>query len=236
MRVSGCLRALARRAWIVPLVAIIAVVTTLAVGQLRPRVYRSTVFLNVWPARLDFGLQQTIKGLMRNYAGTIRSRENALRVVNDLELDITPEQFIAKLRVEPIESDYRIRIDADDYDPTIARDIAQRAGEVFVEQTKVDMVEQEMRDRVEVSLLDDALPGRLVDPNWTIDLLASGLFGLFAGAAAVFVLERLDAASIRTRQDAEAQTGVAVLGVIPLVALEGRQSAAPCGDPLLDSM
>ena len=229
MRVSAYLRSLARRAWIIPLVAIIAVVTTLAVGQFRPRVYRSTVFLNIWPARLDFGLQQTIKGLMRNYAGRIRSRENALRVVNDLELDITPEQFIANLRAEPIESDYRIRIDADDYDPVIARDIAQRAGEVFVEQIMVDMVEQEMRDRVEVTLLDDALPGRLVEPNWTIDLLASGLFGLLAGVAAVFVLERLDAASIRTSQDAEAQTGVAVLGAIPLVAQIAGQRATPPG-------
>ena len=216
VRVSAHLRALIRRAWIVPLVATIAMATTFGVGQFRPRVYRATVYLNVWPARLDFGLQQTIKGLMRNYAGTIRSRENALRVVNDLELDITPEQFIAKLRVEPIESDYRIRVDADDHDRIMARDIAQRAGDVFIEQIKVDMVEQEMRDRVEVTILDNALPGRLVEPNWTLDLLASGLFGLIAGVAVVFVLERLDAASIRTSQDAEAQTGVAVLGVIPL--------------------
>ena len=226
MRLQRHLLILIKRAWIIPLVTIMAVATTLAVGQLRTPVYRSTLYLNVWPARLDFGLQQTIKGLMRNYAGTIRSRENALRVVNDLELDITPEQLIAKLNVEPIESDFVIRIAADDYDPIIARDIAQRTGEIFVSQIKTQMVEQEQRDRVEVSILDNALPGRLHKPNWTIALLASGIFGLFAGALTLFALERQEAAMIRNRQDLERQIGVTVLGVVPLLASESSPVAA----------
>ena len=86
----------------------------------------------------------------------------------------------------------------DDFDPLIARDIAQTTAEVFVERIKVSMLEQDQRDRVQVSIRDYPLPGILYKPKWKINTLAGGLFGVIAGVLVVFLLEWLEADVIRT--------------------------------------
>lgn len=218
MQLRDYVRIIAKRGWITVLVTIITIVSALAFSRIQTPVYRSTVFLNIWPARLDLSLQETIKALMRNYAGSISSRETALTVINELQLDITPDQLREKMTVDPIESDFLIQIDADDYDPLIARDIAQAAAGVFVRNTQVDMIDKDKRDRVEVSMLDDAAPGKLRKPKWKTNLLAGGVFGILMGGLVVFVLEWLEADIIRTSKDIERYTQVAVLGIIPLAS------------------
>ncbi len=177
MQPQDMVRILIKRGWVVVLAVVLTMACALGFSRLQTPIYRSTVYLNVWPARIDLSLQQTIKGLMRNYAGSITSREVAMKVVDDLQLDITPEQFRAKLTVDPIESDFMIQIDVDDYDPLLARDIAQHTAEVFVEDTRVYMVDQDQRDRIEVTILDNALPGHLHKPKPVINLLAGGVLG-----------------------------------------------------------
>ena len=177
--------------------------------------YRSTIFLNVIPARPDWGMQQVVKGYMRNFARTIQSRQMATKVINRLQLDITPDELLAKITVSPIESDLLIRVDADDYDPLIARDVVQTTAEIFVEDTKVVMLEQDKQDRVDVSVLDYALPGGLHKPKWKINVLAGAIFGMLAGAIVILLMEWLEADIIRTSADMERHSGLAVLGAIP---------------------
>ena len=222
MRLHRVLRFLLRRGAIILLTVLITVGSTAAVTSLQTSVYRSTIILNLWPARLDLSLQQTIKGLMRSFASTIQSRDTALRVVNDLELDITPEQLLAILSVTPSETDYMIEIAADDYDPLIARDIAQRTAEVFVQAIKVQMVEQDKSDQVEVTILDDALIGTLHEPRWDINLVSSVIFGLLLGTLVVLLVARSEASRVRNRSDLESKVGVAVIGVVPMVQEDGR--------------
>ncbi len=215
MEIRDYLAILRKRGWIILLVMAITIVSAFVFSKLQMPVYRSTVYLNVIPARLDWGLQQTVKGLMRNYAGNITSRKTAMEVITRLELDITPGQLSQKLTVRPIEEDFLIEIDADDYDPLIARDIAQTTAEVFVEDINVHMLDQDKRDRVDVTLLDNALPGTLHKPKLKINLLAGAVFGTLVGGLVVFFLEWLEADILRTREDVENYTGLAVLGVIP---------------------
>jgi capsular polysaccharide biosynthesis protein len=211
-------RIIIKRGWIIVLAVVLTVACTLVFSRLQTQEYRSTIYLNVWPARLDWGLQQTIKGLMRNYAGQIRSRETALEVINRLQLDITPDQLREKLTVSPIEEDFLLQIDADDYDPLIARDVAQTTAEVFVEDIKVYMLEQDKQDRVEVSIRDYALPGDLHKPKWKINALAGAVFGGIIGLIVIFVIEWLASDIIRSSRDLEEGLGIAVLGAIPTVA------------------
>ena len=226
-------RIITKRGWIIIVAMVITIASALLFSRIQTPEYRSTIYLNVWPARLDWGLQQTIKGLMRNYAGQIRSRDTALATIDRLELDITPDELREKLTVSPIEVDFLIQIDADDYDSFIARDIAQTTAEVFVENIKVYMLEQDKRDRVEVSIRDYALPGTLYKPKWKINALAGAVFGVLVGLVVIFVLEWLESDVIRSSQDLEGHIGIAVLGVIPMTAgpaggdrgsMRGRQS------------
>ena len=108
-----------------------------------------------------------------------------------------------------------IQIDADDYDPLIARDVAQTTAEVFVEDTKVLMQDQDAADRVEVSIRDYALPGQLHKPKWKVNVLAGAVLGALVGVVIVFVLRFLEADIIHNARELEEYTGVAVLGLVP---------------------
>lgn len=218
MQLRDYIRLLTKRGWLIIVIMVLAAASALVFSRLQQPVYRSTVYLNVYPARLDWGLQQSIQNLMRNYAGVIGSRDLATEVNNRLQLDVTPDQLRAKLTVSPIESDFLLKIDANDYDAVIARDIAQTTAEVFVERIKVTMLEQDKADRVDVSIRDYALPGILYKPKWKINTLAGALFGLIAGVVVVYILEWLETDVIRSSQDAERQTHLTVLGVIPALA------------------
>ena len=217
-------RILAKRGWIIALTAAITVASALGFSRMQTPVFRSTIYLDVIPSRLDWGLSQVIKMLMRNYAGSIRSRQTAMEVIDRLQLDITPDELREKLAVDPIESDFLIQIDADDYDPLIARDVAQTTAEVFVERTKAYMLEQDKRDRVEVRTRDYALPGILHKPKWKLNALAGAVFGTLVGVLIAFLLEWLEADIIRTSEDVETYTDLAVLGVIPAASSNPSRS------------
>ncbi len=229
MELKDYIQIIVKRGWIIVLATVITVAAAFVASRVQTPVYRATIYLNVFPGRLDWGLQQTIKGVMRNFAGTITSRTTAMEVLNRLNLDLTPEELADKITVRPIESDLLIQIDADDYDPLIARDIAQVTAEVFVEQAKILMQDQDRADRVEVSIRDYALPGGLHRPNWKINVLAGGVFGVLIGVVVIFVLSYLEADIIRTSRELEVYTGLAVLGLIPAVESGAgkRRSRAP---------
>jgi capsular polysaccharide biosynthesis protein len=207
--------ALVRRGWIILLVAVITASSAFVFSKLQTVVYRSTIYLNVWPGRPDWGLQQTIKGLMRNYSSQIKSRDVAQQVINRQQLDMPVDDLLREMTVSPIESDFLLQIDVDDIDPQRAQVIAQTAAEIFVERIQVYMLDQDKSDRVEVFIRDDATPGRVFWPKTGLLVIAGGLFGLLSGALVVIGLERLAADIIREGRDIERHTGLAVLGSIP---------------------
>ena len=227
MELGAYVRIITKRLWIIALAVALTAGSAFVASKLQTPVYRSTVYLNVIPARMDLGLVQTVKWYMRNYAGQIQSRTTAAKVIDRLQLDITPAELAAKLTVSPIESDYLLQIDADDYDPVLAGQIAQTTAEVFSEKIDVDMLEVDKNDRLQISIRDWAEPGILHKPNWKINTLAGALFGGLVGLLVVFILEWIEADVIRTSEDVERHTGVAVLGLIPTLSAPRARAAAP---------
>jgi capsular polysaccharide biosynthesis protein len=93
MELFDYIRIIRKRVWIIVVVAAITTVSALVFSKIQTPIYRSTIYLNVIPDRLDWGLQQTVQGLMRNYAGQIQSRTTAAQVIDRLQLDITPAEL-----------------------------------------------------------------------------------------------------------------------------------------------
>ena len=215
MDLKDYLNVLIKRGWIIVLVAVITASATFVFCKLQTVTYRSSIQLNVIPGRPDWGLQQTIKGLMRNYSGQIKSRTLVESVVNRQQLDMTVDDVLREMTVSPIESDFLIQIDVDDIDAPRARLIAQTAAEVFVEDIRVYMLEQDKRDRVDVTIRDQATAGHVYWPKTGLLTLAGGLFGLLAGALVVIGLELLAADIIRDGRDLERRTGLMAIGSIP---------------------
>ena len=215
MQIRDYLDVLRKRGWIIILVAVITAAGAFVFSKVQTPVYRASIRLNVIPGRLDWGLQQVIKAMMRNYGGQIQSRKNLSEVIDRTQLDVTPEQLAENIRVSPIESDLLIQIDADDYDPVLAQQIAQTTAEVFVEGINVYMLDQAKDDRVNVSIRDDAQMGALHHPKWKVNCAAGLAFGALIGALVVFVLEWLESDTLRTSDDVERHIGISVMGIIP---------------------
>lgn len=215
MELKDYLRVFARRGWIILLVAAITASSAFLFSRFQTVVYRSSVQLNVIPARLDWGLQQTIKGLMRNYGGQIKSRDMAQEIINQEQLDLTVDDVLSKVTVKPIESDFLIQIDVDDVDAVRAQRIAQTAAETFVEDIRVYMLEQNKSDRVNVTIRDAASEAKVFSPKTDLMIGAGGFFGLLIGALVVVGLEWLGRDIIRGGQDVERSAGLVVLGAIP---------------------
>jgi capsular polysaccharide biosynthesis protein len=212
------LNVLLKRGWIILLVAVITAGSAFVFSNLQTVVYRSSIQLNVIPRVLDWGLQQTIKNLMRNYSGEMKSRTTAQRVIDRQQLDLSVDDLLLKMTVSPIESDFLIQIDIDDIDAQRAQLIAQTAAEIFVEDKKVYMLDQDKRDRLDVTIRDAATTAQVFWPKTTLLVLAGGLFGLLAGALVVLGLEWLAADIIRDSRDVGRHSGLAVLGSIPAAA------------------
>ncbi len=215
MPLKEYLRILWKRGWIIIVMATVTAASAVAFSYLVRPVYRSTIQLNVIPARIDLSLTESIKNLMRNYAANIVSDTTLQAVIERSGQDLTPGTLRGRVKVSAIMEDFTIRVDVDDYDPQVAQLLAQRTGEVFVERIRTQMLDQDKRDRVSVELRDPAAPAYLQSPKKKINLVAGGVFGMLLGVLVVLALEWLEAGIIRGPDDLERVAEAGVLGVIP---------------------
>lgn len=223
MEISDYIRILRKRGWIVLVVALVAAASAYGFSKMQTPIYSAQVQLSVNPARLDWGLSNTLKDLLRNYATNIRTHSMAQKIIErpggDVgPLDMKSDELLSKLFVNPESSTFTLQIEARDKDPQVAMHIAQTAGQIFVEDRDAWNQRQDKRDRVEVTIVDNVynLGYTQYSPKTKINTLAGGLFGLLVGLLVIFFLEWLEMDIIRTAGDVErAAANVPVLGVLP---------------------
>ena len=211
-----------RRGWIILLVAVGAAVAALGVSQIMPETYKATIKLSVNPARADWGLNQATKDLLRNYVLNIKTHGMTQKAIDEAQLDMTTDQFLANLDVSDDAANLSITIEAVSREPEVARLMAQKLADVFVEDRVQWNNEQDKRDRIYVEKVDDIRHVPLASPNTKLNMVAGAVFGAIAGGIIVFFLEWLGADILRTPADVETAVGTTVLGTIP--AEEGPKS------------
>ncbi len=217
MELQAYFRMILKRGWIIIVLAVITAASAFVFSKVQRPVYRATLYLNAIPARMDWGLQQAIKNILRNYSRQLVSDSTLSRVNELLQLDMSPDMMRADITADPIESDLLIQIAVDNYDPMTAKRIADTLADVFVADMKVRMQDQDQADRVDVYVSDYARPGSLFKPKWKVNTLAGGVFGALLGLLVIFVLEWLEADVIRTQEDVERHIALPVLGQIPVL-------------------
>jgi len=206
-------RILKQRGWIIVLTAVVAAVSALLFSIVQQPIYQSTIKLNVIGARPDLGLSQTVKSLLRNYAGQIKSYNTAEQALANMPepLDLTPEALLSKINVQAVESDLLLLVEAEDQDPVIAQMIAQTMADTFVWNIDVYNDTLDKRDRVYVFASGPATPGHKVSPQKKLNTLAGGILGGVVGFAIVLLLEWLDSFLIRKPSDIQRDVGLPVL-------------------------
>ncbi len=244
MPLSEYLRIARQRGWIIILTALLGAASAYIFSTVQQPVYQSTIRLNVIGARPDLGLSQTLKGLLRNYAGQIRSVDTATDALRDMPepLDLTPDGLLGKINVQAVESDLQLVVEAEDRDPGIANMIAQQMANTFVWHIGQYNDTLDQRDRVNVFTSGPATPGYKVRPQKKINTLAGGIIGGVMGLAIVGLLEWLDSRYVRGPRDLERDLRLPLLSVVepspagPAPALSFPYSSRAWTVPLLGGL
>jgi capsular polysaccharide biosynthesis protein len=221
MEIQAYLKILRRRWWILVLLPLISAGSAFGVseflesGQIEGYpVYRASVQLSVEPARPDLGLMTSVKALLRNYAIRLDTKEMARRIINQAQLDMVAEELKGMWHVSSDESNFTILIEVDNPDSIVAQDVARTMAELFVQDRRDWNEKQDRRDQVDVQQVDE-VSWRQHKPSVRINTLAGGVFGLLLGGGIIALLEWLEAAYVRTRDDLERVAELPVLGAIP---------------------
>ena len=205
---------LIRRGWIMLLLGIIAAGAAFFFSRQLEPVYRATQKVLLVPSRSDFGLTQAAKQTLNNHVAWLDSTLRAAEVIDELQLDMIPQQLRADVRIAPDLDSLLIQIDAESKDADQAARVAKKWGQLLVEYRN-DLNQQARReDRIEASLQDEPLLV-LARPNVTINTLVGLIAGVFIGGIIVFVLEYLESAIVRRREDVELAAGIPVLATVP---------------------
>lgn len=206
---------LRKRGWIILVTAILTAVAGYAFSFFQEPMYRASIQVRVEPARIDWGNVNAVKTLLRSYQVLIYSADMAQKVIDQAQLDMTPEQLLSQMKVDPDESNFTIRIDVENRDPEVARIIAETTAEVFRINREQWNQKQRREDRVDVSIREHVRHVPLVRPKPKLNALAGGVLGVLLGVLVVLFLEWLEADILRTPEVVERTMGMEVIGVIP---------------------
>ena len=219
MEIQEYFKILWRRGWIIILLAAITAVSAYGFSEMQTPVWKGVSQLHFRPYRADWGLTNTAKEWLPLYRERIQSDQMLRDVIGRLRLDLSYDALKGKIATAADQATFSIQIEARDHDPEIAKTIAETLAQVFKEDQDEFNQLQDKRDRLEVSILNDARQ-YLFSPRKKINTLAGGIFGAMLGVVIAFFLEWLESDIVRTAEDVERHVGVAVVGSIPAIASE----------------
>lgn len=225
MELRDYLNILRKRGWIILVVAILAAGLTLGVSRLQTQTYKAKAMVSVVPARPDWGLGNTAKDLLRNFAVNIKTHKTARQVIDRVQLDMSTYDLLAKVEVNPAGDQFLIEIAAEDQEPEVAKTIALAFANQFVDERNAYYQQQDKQDRIEVKLVDDLIDAPLFKPKPLVNALAGFVLGALLGLLIVLALEWLEADILRTPAAVERTLGLSVLGAIPAEAGQPARSA-----------
>ncbi|HEY52162.1 MAG TPA: hypothetical protein G4N94_01760 [Caldilineae bacterium] len=215
MEIKTYLRILRKRGWIILLAALIAGAAAFGFSKMQDPTYRARILVSVVPARADWGLGNSLKDLLRNYQTNLLTHRMANKVIDRSQLDMNSYEFLEEIEVNPEPDRFVMEIVAKDRDPQTAIVIVQTMAQIFVDEREAWNQLQDKRDRIDISIVDDARDAPQWKPNPKMNALAGLILGALAGALIIFALEWLESGVLRDTEDVEKALGTSVLGTIP---------------------
>lgn len=207
-------RILIRRGWIMVLLAVIAAGGAYFLSTRQTPTYRSIQKVLIQPARIDLSLTESSKSLLANLSEYLNSSYRAAEVIEQLKLDMTPDQLLFNVDIIPVPLSLSIEIGVDLPDGELANRVAKAWGERLVLYRDQENQKNRREDQVN-ALLQDEPRYDLLAPRPTINAAAGAVLGLLLGGIIVFVLEYLESSVVRRREDLERGMDLPVLAAIP---------------------
>lgn len=209
-----------RRRWrSVLLVFLLAVGTAAGISYAMTPKYESTskviVSVNVGSAQEAGGLSFFLTNRVQSYADLAQSTELTERVIDQLDLDLTPAALSDQISAEVVDETSSISITVEDEDPNEAQRIADVVTTEFQAYAEeVETVGSGGESQIALHVTDppevDEDP---VSPKWVINLLAGALIGVLVGVTLAVTRELLDR-TVRTADHIAEVTDAPVLASI----------------------
>jgi capsular polysaccharide biosynthesis protein len=228
MTIQEYIRILRRRGWIIGAAMVLAAVAAFGVSFLQEDLYSANVYVSTVPARPDWGLGNTAKDLMRNFATNIQTPELAQKVIDRAQLDMNRFDLLGNLQVEPDSSTFTVKIQARNRDGEVAKLIALTVADEFIEERTAYYAQQDKDNRIEVKAVSREIGYEQIQPKPVVNAVAGGVLGLLFGIAIVLLLTWMEADLLRTPAAVERTLGIPVLSAIPYTA-SLREVARPVG-------
>lgn len=214
LSVRDLLKTFWRRLWVILLVTILVVGAAVGYGLTQTPMYQASIKVLVGQGQgltpesnEVIGLQQ----LTQSMAELAYTRTVADAVIQDLDLQTTPDQFLAGMTVEQVGETQVIEISYTDSDPERAGQIANTIGERFSAQ--VSEVSSNANSITAVTWEEASVPSSPISPNLLRNGLLALVLGLMLGVGLAFLLEYLDD-SWRSPEEAMQVSGVPTFAAV----------------------
>lgn len=202
---------LRRRLWLIILLLILFMLASGLVSYyvIDKKYEASTTLMIMTTDEIEYNEILLNQKLASIYSELIKTRAVANKVIENLKLRISYEQYKSKVKVNFVEDAGLIRIQVSDKNPKLAADIANEIALVFIEDVKRVM-------RVEnIQVIDEAqVPTKPVSPKPVLNISIAGILGFMIGVFISFLKEYLDN-TIKSYEDVEKYLELQVLGAIP---------------------
>jgi len=209
------LRAAWRRLWVVIVIVELSVGVSVAYTLMQTPMYESSIKVLVGQ---DGGviqnpqLVQNFQQLTKTMSDAINSRPTAEGVVEQLDLDMSPEELLGRLRVEQAADTQFIKVFYSDQSPERAQQIINAFGDVFSEEISeanpnVSGLTAKVWERAQT-------PDTAISPRPVRNVLVGLVVGLALGIVLAVLLESLNK-RVSSSQEVAQISGVPTLGTIP---------------------
>lgn len=213
-------RVLMRSRWLILVIVIGVTALTAVLSKLQPPVYvaTSTLIVNQPASRTaSFEVVQANQAFARTLARIIGKPTVANRVASQLPFPMTPGEVSRRMSFTPVNETQLIEVQAQDGDPTRARDLANVYARTFVEYVARTLPEAAPSSGLSVADLAVA-PNSPARPKPTLYTLVALVLSTAGAFAFVLIRARLDTRLHDPDALAE-QFGLPVLGVLPAIDL-----------------
>jgi succinoglycan biosynthesis transport protein ExoP len=208
-----------KRLWIVVLVPLVCIGAAVGLSLTQMPMYEATAKLLVGqePPKSEqqlplVGNVEGLQQLAQTMVAVIPSRPVAEEVIEEEDLNVTPQAFLDNLTVEQLESTQVIELSYKSSNAQEAQRVVNAVSDVSSERIS-EVSAGSANIRVEVWEYA-VVPGEAISPNPLRSAALALIMGVMLGVGLAFLLEHLDD-SWRSPEDVERVAGVPTFGSIP---------------------
>lgn len=186
----------------------------------QPKVYEASITVLVGQNQglaENLNLTTALQQVANSMSKMITSRTVAEKVVDDYDLDASPDEILGGLSAQPIQQTQLIIVTYENTDPAKAASVVNGVGNAFAE--LINRTESSRSGLTAQVWQKAQVPGAPVKPQPLRSGLLAAFLGLIGGIGVSLALDRIDL-RWRNPHEVEELLGLPVMGVIPRMSEE----------------